>query len=195
MSQTMDDIALGFLTVWEHAEQGLFGGLLVVNRTGRPLEFHCTAPVRVSRSQQILFGPTLKPYLYGEQLAKSLVERASASSQSHGPGRGRTAGPDLLLTDVPLMLTVRPHVQQPVALVSPTGEGDPRCGEPAVGKLVWFALGGQHLAVAARWGADRQVIEQRLDALGELFDLTEPFGRIHQAIEEAHRDASLRRAA
>src|SRR5688500_11494160 len=59
--------ALGFLTVVEHDQFGLVGGYLILNSSGRPLEFHCTAPVKPSRAQQILYGPTLTPYLYGEQ--------------------------------------------------------------------------------------------------------------------------------
>ena len=54
---------LGFLTVVEHAELGLLGGYLLLNAAGRPLEFHCTAPVKPNRAQEILYGPTLRPYL------------------------------------------------------------------------------------------------------------------------------------
>ena len=68
--------AIGFLTVLEHAEQGLFGGYLVLNATGRPLEFHCTAPVRPNRAQEILYGPTLAPFLYGEQIGQTLLAKA-----------------------------------------------------------------------------------------------------------------------
>lgn len=49
-------IALGFLTVVEHKQHGLFGGYLVLNQVGRPLEFHCTAPVKPNRAQEILYG-------------------------------------------------------------------------------------------------------------------------------------------
>ena len=69
-SKSLPDI--GFMTVVESAEHGFFGGYLVLNHTGRPLEFHCTAPVRPNRAQEILYGPTLKPYLYGEQIGKTL---------------------------------------------------------------------------------------------------------------------------
>ena len=51
--------AIGFLTVTRDLEQGLFGGYLLLNALGRPLEFHCTAPVRPNRAQEILYGPTL----------------------------------------------------------------------------------------------------------------------------------------
>ena len=58
--------AIGFLTVTEHAEHGLFGGYLILNVSGRPLEFHCTAPLKPSRAQEILYGPTLRPFLFGD---------------------------------------------------------------------------------------------------------------------------------
>ena len=65
--------AVGFVTVVLHEQHGLFGGLLVLNTAGRPLEFHCTAPLKPNRAQEILFGPTLQPYLYGEQIARTLI--------------------------------------------------------------------------------------------------------------------------
>jgi hypothetical protein len=65
--------SIGFLTVCDHAEQGLFGGLLLLNANGRPLEFHCTAPLRTNRAQEILYGPTLRRYLYGEILGPALL--------------------------------------------------------------------------------------------------------------------------
>ena len=63
--------ALGFLTVLEHSQHGLMGGYLVLNISGRPLEFHCTAPIKPNRAQQILYGPTLEPYLFGEQIGQA----------------------------------------------------------------------------------------------------------------------------
>ena len=42
--------ALGFFTVLEHEQQGLIGGYLILNQAGRPLEFHCTAPVKANRT-------------------------------------------------------------------------------------------------------------------------------------------------
>ena len=58
---------------------------------GRPLEFHCTSPVRPSRAQEILYGPTLQPYLLGEQISGALLEAAKLT-------------PWLILTDAAAML-------------------------------------------------------------------------------------------
>jgi hypothetical protein len=98
--------ALGFLTVLEHPQQGLFGGYLVLNMAGRPLEFHCTAPVKANRAQEILYGPTLEPFLYGEQIGQTLLAKAKTA-------------PLVVCTDRPPALAVRQHVQVPVALVLP----------------------------------------------------------------------------
>ena len=50
---------VGFLSVRYRSEHGFFGGYLIVNQLARPLEFHCTMPVRPSRSQELLYGKTL----------------------------------------------------------------------------------------------------------------------------------------
>ena len=96
---------LGFLTVVEHADLGLLGGYLILNTAGRPLEFHCTAPVKPGRAQEILYGPTLRPYLYGEQIGQTLLS-------------GSKLTPLLICTDCPPMLALRDHTDLPVALVS-----------------------------------------------------------------------------
>ena len=56
-TQKVSQPVLGFLTVLEHPQHGLFGGYLLLNLAGRPVEFHCTAPVKPNRAQQILYGP------------------------------------------------------------------------------------------------------------------------------------------
>lgn len=66
---------LGFLTALGNSADGLIGGLLVLNMVGRPVEFHCTAPVRPNRAQEILYGHTLHGFICGEQIAPALVSR------------------------------------------------------------------------------------------------------------------------
>lgn len=189
--------AMGFLTIVDHSEEGLFGGYLILNTAGRPLEFHCTAPIKPNRTQQILYGPTLEPYLYGEQIGRALVSRAKTQ-------------PVVICTDREPALTVRQFVDVPVALVLPGASEPPGAGagvacEPAgesIGQRTWrldeahrstplmsFALGRNQLAVRQTEDADRQAIRERLDTLAETFDLAEPFGRIREAIEEARRAA------
>jgi hypothetical protein len=188
--------SLGFLTVVDDPEHGLFGGYLILNRAGRPLEFHCTAPVKPTRAQQILYGPTLEPFLYGEQIGQTLL------------GKARNE-PAMVSTDREPVLAVREFCRVPVALVFPSDEavaqegGSPqepdatdlsparqyRCdaahGHAGFGPV--FLLGRNRLAVSVMAADDRESIVACLGELAGSFDLAEPFGRIREAIDEARR--------
>src|SRR5262245_29608849 len=99
-----DGLRLGFLTAIEVPENGFVGGLLVTNQCGRPLEFQCTVPVRPNATQTILYGPTLAPFILGELIGGTLVEKAGVK-------------PQVILTDREQILELRPRVDRPVALV------------------------------------------------------------------------------
>jgi hypothetical protein len=53
--------------------------------------------------------------------------------------------------------------------------------------LLRFTIGKNQVAISNSREADRTTIEERLSELAESIDLTEPFGRIRGAIEEAQR--------
>lgn len=192
VSRVQSETTLGFLTVLEDRKHGLFGGYLVLNRAGRPLEFHCTAPIRANRAQEILYGPTLRPYLYGEQIGRTLLEKGKHS-------------PAVVLTDCEPMLAVGEFVTSPVALVEKIE--DDKAAQPdqrhdhASGQkwrldaaqtpepnLRFFMVGGQRLAL--RRDADSHQEESVVQGIGVAtpgLDLTEPFERIRAAIDEARR--------
>lgn len=184
--------AIGFLTVCEHEGQGLFGGYLVLNSAARPLEFYCTAPVRPNHAQEILYGPTLRPFLYGEQIGRVLLEKAKAR-------------PIVVFTDVEHVLAVRQYSTSPVAQVI---KPESTMGEPAgtdlhlrlddahrvAGRCVsanlhYFALGEQRLAVSQTYENDAREIASRWQPYATAFDLNEPFDRIRDAIDEARASA------
>jgi hypothetical protein len=100
-------IALGFLTVVAEPQHGLIGGYLLVSAHARPLEFHCTVPLRANRAQEILYGPTLPPYLYGEQIGSTLVK----TSKVH---------PLAVFTDCQPVLAAAAHIDVPLWLVLPS---------------------------------------------------------------------------
>jgi hypothetical protein len=187
--------ALGFLTVLDYPEYGLFGGYLVLNALGRPLEFHCTAPVRPNRAQHILYGPTLEPYLFGEQIGCALLSAAKTD-------------PRVVFTDREPVLALRQFVEMPVVLVLGDENGPAQtsevlktsevsgCGSAALrldpphagaGHVATFQLGRNRLAVPLAAADDRHEVTVRLADLPESFDLAEPFERIREAIEEARR--------
>jgi hypothetical protein len=193
-------LVFGFLTVVEQPSQGLVGGYLLLNAQARPLEFHCTAPVRASRTQEILYGPTLKPFLYGEQIGRTLFQACQQQ-------------PTAIFTDRPAALSAAEHAVAPVWLVlheETSSTADPQASgvtnatvavsapAPAVhfradtahkGVAVMHTLrcGAYHLACRAE-DAGRGV-EERIEAAVAAFDLDEPFERIRAAIDESQRGA------
>lgn len=182
--------AIGFLTVIRHDEHGLFGGYLLLNSLGRPLEFHCTAPIKPNRAQEILYGPTLDAFLYGEQIGQTLLKQAGIE-------------PQFVCTDREAALAVREHTDVPIALVLPTEESSAAASDQAGSPEKDFRIGGAHrgvrpamltfeigqnrLAVPSLREGDREKISDRLSGLADVFDLAEPFGRIRDAIEEAQQ--------
>ena len=93
-----------FLSVLDVGEPGFIGGLLLLNRSGRPVEFHCTTPVRANRAQQILYGPTLRPYLFAEQIGTALLGKMKSK-------------PDILFTNCAAIFELRDTLHKPVVLV------------------------------------------------------------------------------
>ncbi len=108
--------AVGFLTAVEDEAGTVFGGFLILNAFGRPLEFHCTAPVTPTRAQQILYGPTLKPFLYGEYLGGALLAKAQMR-------------PALVCTDQPATLAAQHVTDLPVVLVAASTLQEEAIGE------------------------------------------------------------------
>jgi hypothetical protein len=184
--------AFGFLTVVEDTAQGLCGGYLVLNHAGRPLEFHCTVPIKANRAQEILYGPTLAPFLYGEQIGQTLLAKAKRQ-------------PVLVCTDREPILAVQEFTDTPVALVlprqdataaPPDASGAARAAgayrldssHPVAAPLC-FQLGPNRVALAGRSREACAALARELGSLLETFDLAEPFERIREAIAEAQRAA------
>jgi hypothetical protein len=175
--------AWGFLTVVEHPQHGLFGGYLVLNAAARPLEFHCTTPLKPNRAQEILYGPTLRPYLFGEQIGQALLAKGAIQ-------------PQVVCVDQAEALSARAFAPMPLALLLPDDAGELAGGEAPTLRvdgahsgvsLVTFQGGRRRLAVSREHRADEALIRERLSDLAEHFDLREPFDRIREAIEEAQR--------
>lgn len=162
------DSAFGYITAVESPDHGFFGGYLIVSLLGRPLEFHCTAPVRPSRAQQILYGPTLGPYLLGEQIGGTLVKAAKIT-------------PDIVLTDREALLHARELLGVPMALVLSADELRQLCSNSQI------AIGACKLQLPFGYEQDEPLVTNLLAHLTQRVDLAEPFGRIREAILEAQR--------
>jgi hypothetical protein len=162
---------LGFLTVLENAEFGFLGGYLLLNAAGRPLEFHCTAPVHANRTQEILYGPTLRPFLFGEQIGQTLLKKSKLT-------------PIVVCTDIEPVLAVREVSDAPVVLVLGAKAGS---SSSVFGGQ--FQLATNQVAVASRRQSDEQLIRAAWPTQADHLDLLEPFERIREALDEAQRSA------
>ena len=166
--------AFGFLTAVESPTHGVFGGYLLVDGWGRPLEFHCTAPVKVSRAQQILYGATLQSHLHGRQIGAALLAEG-------------TVVPEVVLTDLESMLHVRPHTNLPVALVTTAPPAD-----AATSAAAGFTVGNAAVSPHASDAGIGAELKEKIEALVAAVDLGEPFERIRAAIDEASRHQAQR---
>jgi len=186
------ETTFGYLSVINSPEHGYFGGYLIVGPLGRPLEFHCTAPVRPSRAQQILYGPTLEPFLLGEQIAGAMLDAAKLK-------------PQLILTNCEATFHVRSRLSSPMLLLSATADGaaaaagstdDKALGASTAGRFDSDTNSGPHESFTVEgftfllpigFESDRDQAKRLLNGLVRQFDLAEPFGRIEEAIREAQR--------
>lgn len=171
-----DQLRLGFLTAIELPDKGFVGGLLVTNHCGRPLEFQCTVPVRPNATQEILYGPTLAPFILGELIGGTLVEKAGVK-------------PQLILTDHLQILELRNHVEQPVALVE--SQETPGDSEEADAPRT-LKLGRQIIRFHASHDEDHFVVSRGAHHIPSDADLKEPFERVREALEETLRSGALR---
>lgn len=171
-------VTIGFLSVRKHSEHGYFGGYLVLNRLARPLEFHCTLPVKPSRAQALLYGPTIDDFVCGEQIGKALIAKAKLK-------------PDLLICDSSAALAVT-LISDVIAV-----QLDRRHAEAAGSERLELPTSHQTSLkpLTARSHSfsvlsDSTLTEAQLDSilvnLSANFDLTEPFQRIVEALLEAH---------
>ena len=109
--ETCQLTVFGFYSVVELDSIGYCGGFLVLNESGRPLEFHCTLPVLPERSQEILYGESLRPFLLGEHIGPPLICRAKSRVS-------------LVLVNQRDALNLGQHINCPVVCIDPDEEPD-----------------------------------------------------------------------
>jgi len=187
--------AIGFLSIVEIGDRGFCGGYLLLDAAGRPREFHCTTPLIPTRTQEILYGPTLRRCVFSQMIARPLVERAK---QSVG----------LVLVDSADSLGIRAGLPCPVALVvasphgaptDPVDDGQPAADDNAntlaglgLSPADGLASGAlrvvriQQRVVALPADSDEAAVRRILDEYTASLPLDEPFERIRHAIQHAH---------
>lgn len=137
---------LGFLTALGDPARGVIGGFLVLNLVGRPTEFHCTAPVRPNRAQEILYGATLEGFLCGEQIAQALVGRTKTELAA-------------ILTNNPNILTAGNSLKAPLAMVFRRSAS---CATPGDEEkyAVWEEKTGRNATFGGNAARDRRIDDE-----------------------------------
>lgn len=167
-------VVVGFLSIVQDSS-GIFGGYLVTNAWGRPLEFRISTAVQPNRVQQILYGPTLMEYLHADLIGKTLIEKTATQ-------------PTLLITDSLPSLAIRTRLGIPTLTIAPS-EPDVELETLETDRATLF------LKYAAKFAGDRSIIEERLEQVDPAVDLIEPFTRIREAMSEARKMGVTSRAA
>jgi hypothetical protein len=160
-------LCFGFLSVGTVSGNALIGGYLLLNSLGRPLEFHCTEAVRPTRAQEILYGPTLVPYLHADQLGRSLVQSSNVK-------------PRLLFVDSEATLELRAFVECPVLWVRSAESGSTTSD---------LNIGSNLLTVSHIAPGDHDVLLNEWEQKLASWNLAEPFSRIREAINEMQKAA------
>ena len=165
------DATIAYFTVVHDERTGWTGGLLVLDRAGRPLEFQCTLPVRPTKAHEILFGPTLGFHIIGEVIGKTLIEKCRTPIA-------------VMCCDQPEGLSLESFTRAPIALVRQAAEIDegPISGDMVAGAEPVDVAGASFLVAMER----RQDVEAIASHYDDLPDAIEPFERIREAIQEAH---------
>lgn len=165
-----EQLRLGFLAAVEVDGRGYVGGLLVTNQNGRPLEFQCTTPVKPDRTQEILYGKMLRPWLLGELIGRTLLDRVSIK-------------PDIVITADADILELRNHTDTPVACTfSKTAAAEPLAAE----------LGGRKLRFHATHQEDSDFISKQSHLIPGQADLEEPLDRVTEALNETIKTVMAR---
>ena len=171
-------ITLGFISVRFHANHGFFGGYLLLNELARPLEFHCTLPVQPTRAQQILYGPTLNEFVCGEQIGRALAFKAKCL-------------PDLILVDSLSVLTLRHMHSGPLGFLetAPNRNSTLEHPESHRSEHFGFRLQEENWKTLPEYASDADEFRKLFAVKKFEMDLVEPFGRIEEALLEAHPTA------
>lgn len=166
-----DQLRLGFMETMEVDGRGHIGGLLITNQNGRPLEFQCTTPVKPNRTQEILFGETLRPWLLGELIGSTLLDRVAIK-------------PTVVITSDPVLLELRNHTSIPVALAQ-------KKSERTVSERT-IKLGGSTLRFHDGHVTDADSLAKQKHLIPDSADLEEPLERVREALAETVRTVFAR---
>ena len=197
------DVTIGYFSTVHSDATGWTGGLLVLNSSGRPLEFQCTLPIRPSKAHEILFGATLREHLISEVIGPTLLRKCRTPisilcCQQHEALALQENLPSVAARPSETNGTSGTNCQTTtVGLINALGGGDSiedgktkkRISAELEGHCE-LELGNASLFVAMERS---EAAKEAIAGLNEFVDATEPFERIIEAIREAQ--SQMARAA
>ncbi|MEP0860710.1 MAG: hypothetical protein HRF52_04670 [Ignavibacterium sp.] len=156
------EIRLAFIEVTVFSDGSIRGGILTTDIETRPFEFRVTSPIKPTQVQQILYGASLKDYVYGELICAPLV-KATKEKLS------------MVLAKDNYLVAMRPLVSTPVIFIQSNGSQV----SDGIKPVTFFSHRNfqNELAFA-------QTI---LNPIMQKHDLLEPFERLKLALHEVHR--------
>jgi hypothetical protein len=156
------EIRLAFIEVAIFSDGSIRGGILTTDIETRPFEFRVTSPIKPTQVQQILYGASLKDYVYGELICAPLV-KATKEKLS------------MVLTKDNYLIAIRPLVPTPVILIHSSGTQASDGIKPVT------------LSSHRNFQNELAFAQTILTPVMQKHDLLEPFERLRLAIHEIHR--------
>lgn len=233
-SRTNKESAIGFISALQY-EGAWLGGLLLTDSRGKPIEFHCTAPVKVSHSHQILFGPTIDSFVLADNVAPKLMAAVKTEPSIVCTDLIEMTAADAGNGGVVLVVGLEPSPATNPPVCGPkihrvfdegnSGQSNDRNDEGPgeqlndqisleqeqenhcigsasserqlrrLDSLDQFAIGEQKFAIEKGAESRRNEMIAQLRQFANEIDLTEPFERIQNAIQQSHGIKSSQEAA
>jgi len=156
------EIRLAFIEIAIFTDGSIRGGILTTDIETRPFEFRVTSPIKPTQVQQILYGASLKEYVYGELICVPLI-KATKEKLS------------LVLIKDNYLVAMRPLVSTPIILIQSTGS---QLTETPKQFTFYCHRNFQNEIAFA------QTI---LNPISQKHDLLEPFERLKLALNEVHK--------
>jgi hypothetical protein len=174
-----DDAHLLFMACQRfEAGKAIRGAFLLTDFDTKPLEFHCTNPIRPTSLQTVLYGKMLDSHMMVDLIGLPLVNTLKQP-------------PSLILVQEPNLLRLRQRLNMPVLwiaresaiAVGADGDGsDTAMLTSASGKFDPLVL-----IASKECGMDITVGTPLLSKVFNRFDLLEPFQRVLTALEQVHQ--------
>jgi hypothetical protein len=161
MTETQE-IRLAYMDVLVFSDGSIRGGILTTDIETRPYEFRITSAIKPTQLQQMLYGTSLKDYVYGELICAPLIKATKEKIS-------------FVLAKERYIMDVRPLVAVPIVLVL--------YNEKYAGDGVKPITFQAH----KNFSSELSYAQTVLTPIMQRHDLTEPFERLKLALNEVHR--------